>query len=119
MIRRITWSDEADRGLSRALPNALIRSIVAAEVQSGTSMLWDCENDTHHAYVVTRVDANPTEFVIVAFEGTGMLTFGPEFVAAARSRGIPLRAHVTNPIVARLLRKLGMRVDEWVLRAAA
>lgn len=117
MIRRIAWCDEAALGLSRALVGPIL-GIVESEVRAGVSMLWECRDDTHHAYCVTRVDFNPTEFVIVAFEGSGMLTFGPEFVEAARSRGIPARVHTVSPVVARLLRRLKFELQEYVLRAA-
>lgn len=116
MIKRVAWSPDADRGLARALPDSLLRAIVQGEVERGVSMLWECEDELHHAYCVTRVDTNPTEFVVVAFEGSGMMTFGKEFIAAARSRNIPLRAHVTNPVVERLLRRLTLKRSEVVLR---
>lgn len=81
-------------------------------------MLWECRDDKHAALCVTRVDANPTEFVIVAFEGTGLLTFAPYFIEVARERGIPLRAHTTSRFMLRLLRRVGFRLEEYVARAA-
>lgn len=117
MIERVAWSPDAERVLSRALA-PLIVPIVADEVRRGLSMLWECKEGTHHAYCVTRVDDNPREFVVVAFAGSGLMTFGPHFVAAARSRNIPLRAHTTSPVIVRLVRPLGFRHAEYVLRAA-
>jgi hypothetical protein len=118
MITRIAWSDAVDRGLARALPE-MIRSIVAAECRAGVSQVWECDEGAHHAYVVTRVDANPTEWVMVAFEGSGMHKFAPAFIAAARERGIPMRVHTVSPVIARLLRPLGFQQTEYVLRRAA
>lgn len=119
MIKLVPWSDEVDAGLKRALPNDLIRNIVAQEVRVGVSQCWRCEEGVHAAYVVTRLDTNPTEWVVVAFEGTGMQRFGQHFVEAAKSRGVTLRAHVTSPVVERLLRRLGLSRSEVVLRAVA
>lgn len=121
MIAQVPWSQEASDGLSRALPNAVIRSIVEAEVIRGQSQLWECKDETHKAFVVTRVDANPVELVVVAFEGSGMQHFGKYFIDAANARGIPLRAHVTNPIVERLLRRLGVKREygEVIVRTRA
>ena len=116
-IRRIAWSQELDRGLARALPDELIRGIVASECRTGVAQAWQCDSEQHHALVVTRLDQNPTEWVVVAFEGSGMHVFGPLFIAAARDRGIPLRAHVTSPIVEQLLkRRLKLRTEERIMR---
>lgn len=117
VITRIAWCDEAARGLSRALEGPIL-GIVEAEVRAGVSMLWECRDGDHRAYCVTRVDFNPTEFVIVAFEGTGMHRFGPTFIEAAKVRGIPMRAHTVSPVVARLIRRFGFKESEFVLRRA-
>lgn len=103
-VTQEAWSDRADQALARALPNAVIRDIVAAEVRAGVSRLWHCRDELHEAYVVTRVDLNPTQLVCVAFEGSGMRAFGPWFIERANAAGIPLRAHVVDPRVERLLR---------------
>lgn len=113
------WSDAAGSGLAKALPDALIRSIVQSEVERGIAKLWRCEDEAHSAWVVTRLDANPTEWVIVAFEGTGMHRFGTYFVQAAKMQGVTLRAHVTSPVVERLLRRLGLERSEVILRKSA
>lgn len=119
-VTRVAWSEAVERGLGKALPDEMIRSIVASECRAGISQVWECSSDAHHAYVVTRLDSNPTEWVIVAFEGSGMHEFGKHFVQAARERGIPLRAHVTNPIVEQLLiRRLKFKTEERVLRYRA
>lgn len=117
MIKLAPWSADAERELARALPPVIL-SIVQNEVATGISMLWECADGLHHAFCVTRVDSNPREFVVVAFAGSGLMSFGPHFVEAARSRSIPLRAHTVSPVIARLLRRLGLRTAEYVLRAA-
>jgi hypothetical protein len=119
MITRAEWSDEADAGLSRALPDATIRGIVAAEVKRGRSKLWLCKTDAHKAWAVTRLDSDPAEWVVVAFEGSGMMTFGPQFIAIAKANNIPLRAHVTSPLVEKLFSRLGMVRQEAIWRTAA
>lgn len=107
-IKQVAWCDAAAAGLARALPSSAILEIVANEVRSGVSRLWHCRDGEHEAYCVTRIDLNPTQLVIVAFEGSGMKVFGPWFVARAHAQGIPVRAHVTDPRVERLLR-IGLR----------
>jgi len=142
VIRQVAWSAEASDRLARALPGA-VRDLVAREVLTNVAQLWECTDDTpiaragqpgevtlsgrspakvsphHSAYVVTRIDVNPLELVVVAYEGSGMMHFGPHFVNWARDRGIPCRAHVTSPVVERLLRKLKLFRSEVILRTAA
>jgi hypothetical protein len=118
VIRQIAWCEDAANSLARALPGA-VRDIVAGEVIAGVSLLWECKDDKHSAYVVTRLDWNPVELVVVAYEGSGMMHFGPHFVGWAKAKGIPCRAHVTSPVVERLLRKLGLKRSEVIVRAAA
>ena len=118
MIRQVAWSAEASERLARALPGA-VRDIVAREVLTNVAQLWECKDELHQAYVVTRIDVNPLELVVVAYEGSGMMHFGPHFVNWARDRGMPCRAHVTNPLVERLLRKLKLYRSEVILRTRA
>lgn len=118
MIRQVPWSAEASERLTRALPGA-VRDIVAREVLTNVAQLWECTDDHHSAFVVTRIDVNPLELVVVAYEGSGMMHFGPYFLEWARTRGMPCRAHVTSPVVERLLRKLKLFRSEVILRTAA
>jgi len=114
-INRISWNESADRAFLRALPDSLIRSIVADEVRTGVSRLWLCKSAEHTAYCITRLDNNPREFVIVAFEGTGLHLFAPSFIHAADSQNLAIRAHIANPVMTRLLRKYGFRPRETIL----
>lgn len=118
MIRQVPWSDDIAQKLSRALGGTLVLGLVGEEVRRGISQLWECADERHKAYVVTRLDTSPVEWCIVAYEGSGMMHFGPMFISAARKRGIPIRAHVASPIVERLLRRLGMQRSEVVVRIA-
>ena len=86
------------------------------EVEQGISQLWHCSDGVDEAYAVTRLDHNPTEWVICYFEGAGMRKFGAHFVEVARRKGWRLRAHTQRPGVVRLLRPLGLKVTEMVLR---
>lgn len=117
-IARVNWSDDAETKLSRALPG-IDRAIIRAEVERGVSILWHCRDERHEAYCVTRLDHNPANWVIVAYEGSGMQHFGPLFLEAAKRAGVPVRAHVTNPVVERLLRRMGLKRSEVILRTAA
>lgn len=118
MIRTVPWTPEIAQKLSRALGSALVLELVGEEVRQGISQLWECSNDQHRAYCVTRLERNPVEWCVVAYEGSGMMQFGPLFVEAARARSIPLRAHVASPVVERLLRRIGLKRSEVVMRAA-
>lgn len=117
MIRVIPWNDDAALGLCRALSFAEI-PVIQSEVERGIAQLWECSDARHHAYVVTRVDSTPPEWCIVAYEGSGMQTFGPLFIEAARARGMRLRAHTQSPVVERLLRRLGLQRTEVVMKVA-
>jgi hypothetical protein len=118
MMRTVPWSPEIAQKLSRALGSTLVLELVGEEVRQGISQLWECSSDHHHAYCVTRLERSPVEWCIVAYEGSGMMLFGPLFVEAAKARGIPLRAHVASPVVERLLRRIGLKRSEVVLRVA-
>lgn len=115
MITRVSWDESAERAFLRALPDQLIRSIVSDEVRNGISRLWLCKSAEHAAYCVTRLENNPREFVIVAFEGTGMHLFANSFIHAADSQHLAIRAHIANPVMTRLLRKYGFRPRETIL----
>lgn len=120
--RALRWSDKAAKGLARAL-DPIVLELIAREVQSGLSTLWHCKSDAHEAFCVTRIDNNPREFVFVAFEGSGVLEFGPKFISAAKSLGLPMRLHTMSPVVARLVRRLGFDYDpqhvEMIIRKVA
>lgn len=118
MIERVQWCDEAERAIARALPPVTL-ALVAEEVRQGVSMLWRCVDSDHRAWCVTRVDENPRELVIVAFAGSGMMSFAPAFITASESRRIPMRAHTVSPVISRLVRRLGFHQSEFVLRRAS
>ena len=89
------------------------------EINRGISELWHFKDDRDEAYVITRIDENPREFVVCYFEGSGMQKFGRLIVGAAHAKGMPVRAHTSQPAVARLLRRIGLSIDEMVLRSKA
>jgi hypothetical protein len=115
MIRRVPWSDEAAAHMRHPAAGDCI-TYLRAEVESGVARLWHCKDEFSEAYMITRLDRNPDELVLCYFEGTGMQKFCGELVAAAHAQGIPVRAHTTQPLVARLGRRIGFKQSELVLR---
>jgi hypothetical protein len=115
MIERIPWSMEAERAMSDAAGAACL-PYLRAEVCRGISRLWRCTSGSNVVHLVTRLDHNPTEFVVCYAEGNGMAEFIPAFVHAARKLDAPIRVHTTKPSVARWLRRHRLQVHEFVLR---
>jgi hypothetical protein len=115
MLTRIPWSLEVDAALSHPAGRACV-PYLREEVLRGQSKLYRFQDARDHAYLITRVDRNPTELVVCYIQGTGLAKFAPEIFAAARAAGIPIRVHTTQPAVVRLLRRYGLQVAETVLR---
>jgi len=119
-IKHIRWNDDAAKALAKALPDDLIRGLVENEVKRGVSQLYHCKDDKHEGYAVMRVDNNPVEWVCVAFAGSGMHAFWPDFQVAADARHLAMRAYTVSPVVQRLMRPLGFEWNgERVLRRGA
>jgi hypothetical protein len=116
LIRQEPWTPEAEaRMRSPAAGNCI--TFLRAEVERGISQLWHFKDESDEAYCITRTDLNPRELVVCYFEGSGMRKFGRLVVQSAHAKGIPVRAHTSQPAVARLLRPLGLELDEMVLRS--
>jgi len=115
VIRLIPWDRDAERGLARAAGDAL--ADIRDQVERGIAQLWECENELHHAYCVTRLErySAGTEWCIVLFEGRGVREFLPFFVRAAAERGITVRIHVQGLARVRIARSLGFTLREYVL----
>lgn len=91
--------------------------ILVNEVRRGVSQLWQCRDDRHELFVITRVDSTPPEWCVCWVCGTGTQIFAPLFIAVARSKGWRLRAHVDNLARARLFRRIAnFQIEEYVLR---
>jgi hypothetical protein len=118
MIERIPWSTEAETAMSDVAGAACV-PYLRSEVCRGVSKLWRCTSGSRVVHLVTRLDHNPTEFVVCYAEGVGMAEHAPAFIAAARKLGAPIRVHTTKPVVARWLRRFDLRVREYVLRGNA
>jgi len=116
MFTHIPWSAEAEARMQHPASGACIQYL-KGEVERGIARLWRCEHGVDLAYMVTRLDRCPDELVVCYFEGSGLRKFGRAILAAAHSRGVPVRAHTTQPAVARLLRAAGLFHSEFVLRS--
>ena len=116
LIRQLPWSAEAEAHLKSAAAERCLAPL-RDEVQRGIAQLWHFKDDTDEAYCITRTDLNPREFVVCYFEGSGLTKFGKVLRDAAHAKGIPMRAHTSQPAVARLIRRLNMKIQEYVLRS--
>lgn len=116
LIERIAWSEDAEANM-RHPAGASCLPYLRSEVLRGISKLWRCTDGSSGAHIVTRLDRNPDELVVAYCEGRDVHKFAGAFIHAAHVRGIPLRIHTTQPGVVRLLRRFGLRTQEFVLRS--
>lgn len=112
-VLNVPWADNVDDCLRVAARGDL--DIIRHQVESGIAQLWECTSDEHHAYIVTRVEPGP-EIVIVAGEGSGFMEFVPDFIAVAKRSGATIRAHVVRKGMIRLFERVGLSLNEYVLR---
>lgn len=97
-------------------PHARDMEFLRSEVQRGIAQLWHFKDARDEAYVITRTDINPREFVVCYFEGSGLVKFGRLLRDAAHAKGLPVRCHTRRLAVARLARRLGATPGEMILR---
>jgi len=116
LIRCIPWSNDLDVKLAVSAGTDL--EIVKSQVLSGQAQLWACTSETKAGYIVTRVDRTGAgfELCLVLGEGSGFEIFAPKFLEFARRKNIGFRTHVKRPGLVRMWSKLGVTIDEYVLR---
>lgn len=105
------WSDEADRGLSRALRGER-DEIVAGVNARGLECyrLWDGT-----AYMVTRVEAG--ELTVCCYQGGRTIEACAWVRAQCQRLGLrSIRFHTPRPALQRLLKKFNFKLDEYVYR---
>lgn len=93
-------------------------ALLKEQAKRGQATLWQCSNDGEpEALVLTRLDGsvNP-EFVIVLGEGRGFFDYMPLFLHYAKKNNWPVRAHVKRRGLLRMFSRLGLELDEYVLR---
>lgn len=115
MIKRIPWSVEVDVRLTHQAGRDCVPWL-REQVIAGVAKLWHCVDGKHEAYIITRMCLTPPELVICYAEGTGLHRFAPEFIAAARAKGVPMRAHTTSQFMVRYARRFGFELQEYVMR---
>lgn len=112
------WTPEYAAQLRLAAGASL--PLLGRQVRDGIAHLWECvKDDKVKGLVVTRFDFGSTgrELVIVAAEGQDLFDdFAPLFVEYCRTRGIGLRTHVRRKGLIRMWARLGVELDEYVLR---
>ena len=112
-IREIPWQPGIDDKLRVSARGDL--EIIKHQVTQGVAQLWHCLSENNECFVVTRIDPGP-ELVIVLGEGSGLFEFAPHFLNIARKQNIPLRTHVQRKGLIRMWSRLGVNIDEYVLR---
>ena len=112
-IREIEWCQKAEEGLIVSLGDDL--GVIRLEVQKGIARLWSCESESGGGYIVSRMD-DLNEICIVAGEGKGFYEFMPVFLDWCRQQGCSVRTHVKRKGLIRMWKKLGVTLDEYVLR---
>jgi len=86
------------------------------ECEAGIAEIWRLKDNAHCLHVITRLDQNPTEWVIAWARGTGSQKFGPMLIEHAKRKGWPIRVHVGSLSKVRLFKRVGFRIDEYVMR---
>jgi len=116
MISPVPWTEEAELHMQHPAAGKCIEYL-KLEVAQGVSKLWHCRDEEDEAYMITRLDSNPTELVVCYFEGSGLVKFGREVVEAAHARKVPVRIHTVQESVARLCRRIGIWNRETIMRS--
>lgn len=118
MIKEVSWSDDKDAFLRISAGDDL--ELIKNQVNSRRAQLWECSKaGSVEAYVVTRLDGatrDSLEFVIVLGEGKGFFDYMPCFVEYAKKHKLPIRTHVKRKGLIRMWSRLGLELDEYVLR---
>lgn len=112
-IINIAWNSDINKLLEVASRGDL--EIIRDQVNKGVSQLWECKSLKNLCYVVTRIDPGP-ELVIVAGAGSGLFEFAPSFIKVAKRSGATLRTHVKRKGLIKMWAKLGLNIDEYILR---
>lgn len=112
MIEQVAWSPYIEDLIKYSAGKDL--QIISDQVKSGRAQLWLCSSDKNHGAVVTRMDEN--ELVMLCGEGSGLIEFGSEFVNSALKQGMTVRTHVRRKGLIKMHQKIGLKVDEYILR---
>jgi hypothetical protein len=113
LIKEVQWESFHDERLKISARDDL--EIIRSQVKQGAAQLWECTSANNHGYAVTRIDPGP-ELVVVLGEGSGFMEFAPRFVEFAKRKNMTIRTHVTRKGMIRFWSRLGLNVDEYILR---
>ena len=116
LIVNIPWTNDIDENLMVSAGNDLAQ--IRNQVEQNIAQLWHCSFKQFGGYIVTRIDKTSSglELCLVLGEGTGFEYFAPEFVNFARRKNIGFRTHIKRKGLIRMWQKLGITVDEYILR---
>lgn len=108
----IPWSDEAETGLNEVLGGD--KHIIKDQVENGIAELWSLNGD---GYLITRIEEERGELVIMCFQGKNAKTMVQECMTAADKQGLKtIRFHTQRPALKRLLKGFAPKESETVFR---
>lgn len=113
-VREIAWCSAVEPKLITSSRGDM--EIIKRQVINGVAQLWHCLSEKNEMLVVTRIDPGP-ELVIVLGEGSGLFEFAPHFLNFAQRNNLKVRTHVQRRGLIKMWSKLGLNVDEYVLRS--
>ena len=114
-FERREWGDDAQAAFVSPEGVHCI-PILAAEVRSGRAKLFRATDRADLAWIITRFEPANRELCVCYIEGSGIVKFCRELRDVALAQGYSIRAHTTQPGIARLMRRLGAVQAEIVLR---
>ena len=111
-LKKLAWSDEAEKGLAVALGEKLFD--VAEQVISGRCELWSVGG---HGYVVTRFEINHEYKALVLIAGQGWAEDGAGYLAsvkafcnvAANIGADRVETETHRPAIGRMIKSIGFK----------
>lgn len=110
----VNWSESFAAAIAVALGSDI--DFVRDEVERGICQAWEfiCDGEIL-GHVITRLE--PDTLVVVAYEGTDVLSFGDLIVRVCEHKNLKwARFHTTRPGLNRLLAELKPEPIEYVMR---
>jgi len=119
LVEELEWTDDVDAVLWHPSACRLL-DWMRGQCRVGIAQLFRFTDYDDCLYLVTRVDRDPTEWVICWARGTGTAKFGPIVVELGRQRQMPLRVHIDVDQLSRarlrLFGRYGFELSEYMLR---
>jgi len=109
VVQHFSWSPFLASGLAFAVGDD--EAEIAKQVNQGIAQAYSF--DDARAFCVLRMDSS--EFVVVCFEGEGLVDYCHLLIESARAaRAKTIRFHTKNKAVGRMVREFGVEEKETV-----